>query len=106
MFERTQPGAVEYDAVKVETSGGESPFDAYLAEKERKQLDFKLSEARIILFDRERLRNTALTELRASQEIEDKVYCLKVLDCCRVSHIALEIGYSESQIYRILSKFA
>ena len=54
--------------------------------------------------DREHLLKIKLEELRASNNVEDKIYLLRFIDRVRVFRIAKMIGYSESQVYRILEK--
>ena len=101
LFSRTQPKAVQFDGVQ--GAGREqSPFDEYLAKKETKQLDERLEEALDLLNCREDLLQRKEQELRCSRDIYDKIYRRRYLDKWRVGRIAMDIGYSESQVYRLL----
>lgn len=101
LFSRTQPKAVQFDGVK--GAGGEhSPFDEYLAKKEAKQLDQRLAEALELLNCRKDLLRRKEQELRCSRDICDTIYRRRYLDKWRVGRIAMDIGYSESQVYRLL----
>lgn len=77
-------------------------FEVYLIKKEEQQIDEKLAEIKSILEDREQLLKLKEQELRASNDIKDKIYKYRKLDKMRAYKIARLVGYSERQIYRIL----
>ena len=101
LFARTQPKAVQFD--KEPSIGGDkgNPFDSYLVEKERKRIDERLTEAKLILNERKDLLKLKEQELKNSNDIYDKIYRLRYIVRWKVSKISRETGYSESQVYRI-----
>ena len=104
VFELTQPKSVPTDVDKVTSTKLGGPFDNYLAEKERRQLDERLIEARRLLETRERLLDKKLSELMGSVDPEDVIYRERYVLGFKISVIALHVSYSESQVYRILRK--
>lgn len=102
LFSRTQPQSTDFG--KEPTKGGvpSDKFYEYVKEKEEKQIDLRLTEARSILNDRERLTKLKLEELLESKNIYDKVYVCKYIEGLKNYQIAKKISYSEAQIYRIL----
>lgn len=104
LFAMTQPHTTDYGKVLVDGGTPKNSFDAYLIKKEEQQIDEKLAEIKSILEDREQLLKLKEQELRASNDIQDKIYRYRVLDKMRVYKISRLIGYSERQIYRILDE--
>lgn len=104
LFQKTQPQAITYDKEKVSGGVGSNPLEEYVERKEERKIDERLSEVKSLLEDREHLLKIKLEELRASNNVEDKIYLLRFIDRVRVFKIAKMIGYSESQVYRIIEK--
>lgn len=104
LFAKTQPKSVKFDQERVGGGIPESTFDSYLIEKERKKIDLRLAEAKTIMEEREELLQVKEQELRNSNEVIDKLYCLKVLDRLKMARIARIINYSESHIYRLMGE--
>lgn len=102
LFAQTQPKAVNMDKVRVMGGVPGNPFDTYITAKEERRIDERLSEARNILDGRENLLKQAETELRASKEIHDMIYRLRMIDHAQIRIICRETHYSRSQIFRIL----
>ena len=102
LFTRTQPNAIRYDTDKVSGGGGTNLFDEYLIAKEEKQIEQRLAECESLLIKRKKLLEAKEYELRVSKDTIDKIYTRRYLDKMRVNRIASMIGYSESQVYRIL----
>lgn len=104
LFTKTQPNAIRVD--KMHVSGGklENGFDKYMVECEKRQIDQRLNEAISILRARGELLSLKEQELRKSKELDDIIFVMKILDQAKVSTIAMALGYSESQVYRILEK--
>lgn len=102
LFSMTQPHTTDYSKVMVDGGTPKNSFDTYLIKKEEQQIDEKLAEIKSILEDREQLLKLKEQELRASNEIKDKIYRYREIDKMRVYKIARMIGYSERQIYRIM----
>lgn len=102
LFSRTQPQSTDFS--KEPTKGGvpSDKFYEYVKEKEEKQIDLRLAEARSILNDRERLTELKLKELLNSKNIYDKAYICKYIDGLKNYQTANKLNYSEVQIYRIL----
>ena len=104
LFARTQPQATVYDKEKVNGGSPSNAFDEYLIEKEKKNIDDRLKEARSILEDRERLLKLKEEELRRSGDWHDKAYVYKYIDGLKVRDIKYRMPYCRSQIYEILNK--
>ena len=98
----TQPSAVKFDKEPVGGGITENIFERYLILKEEKKIDQRLEEIKSILDDRERLLKLKEQELRASTDVQDKIYMYRYIDKLKVYKIAKMVGYSEPQIYRIL----
>lgn len=104
IFTKTQPNAIRYDQDKIQVSPDANMMDNYVIEMERKRINEKLAELRLLLMDRESLLRLKEAELRHSKDIYDRIYVLKYLEGKRVEKIAKEVGYSDSQVYRKLEK--
>ena len=104
LFALTQPQAVRFDKESCTSSAGSSPFDCYLIEKERKRIDERLDEAGTLMLNRKELLKLKEQELINSREVHDKIYRLRYILRWNVPKISREIGYSESQVYRILGR--
>lgn len=102
LFALTQPQAVQF--YKEPCAGGDkgSPFDSYLIEKERRRIDERLEEAKILLGERKELLMQKGQELRKSIDCHDKIYRMKFIEGCSVIKIATVLGYDNSSVYRIL----
>lgn len=102
LFLKTQPKSTKYDKERVSGGVSSNTFDDYLIEKERKQIDHRLEEVKSILDDRERLLKLKEEELKASTNIQDKIYKYRYIDKMKVHKICRLVGYSEAQVYRVL----
>lgn len=102
LFETTQPKGQQPDAVRVQTSPTNDALDRYLAEKERRNIDSRIKEARAIAENRKALLDNALEALTRSAEPMDRVYFLRFCRGFSVERIAQEVHYSESHIYRLI----
>ena len=106
LFEITQPTGINTEQEKVSGGDAKNAFDAYLVLKEQHCIDERLEEVKGLLAERADLLRRKEEELRASKRIEDRIYCKRFLNGERVSWIAVDVGYSESQVYRILAKIS
>ena len=104
LFQRTQPKTTRLDQDRV--SGGESgnKFDEYVIAKDKKKIDKRITEIKRLLANRKHLLEVKESELRASKEAVDVIYCMRVLDRMKINVIASKISYSEAQIYRYISR--
>lgn len=102
LFLKTQPKATKFDKERVTGGVSTNTFDEYLIEKEKKQIDERLEEVKIILEDRKKLLELKREELKASNNIQDKIYYYRYIDKMRVEKIGRLVGYGEAQVYRIL----
>ena len=103
LFDTTQPTS---PGMGEKVSGG-SPrnrFDSYLIQKEEENLDELLDEARDILEDRVILLESKLEELKASNNLYDKIYYLRYIENYKINRISMTVVYSEAQTYRILNR--
>lgn len=104
LFQKTQLRSIEYDKEKVDGGIVNNTFDTYLIEKEKKQIDERIQEAKILLTERQLQLWHKEVELRESKELSDKIYVLKYLNNKKNWEIADIVGYSKPQIYRLLEK--
>lgn len=104
LFQKTQAKAISYNKDKV--SGGvlSNSLENYITQKEELKIDEQLEEMKSILDDRENLLKAKEKELRESNYLHDKIYCMRYLDCISPYKIAEILNYSKSEIYRILEK--
>ena len=102
LFQRTQPGAIEYD--KEHVSGGTvlNPFDEYVVIKDRLRLDERIAEMKSILEDRKTIKDMKESELRSSKDWHDRIYAYWYLDKMSLTKIERFVPYSRVQIWRIL----
>ena len=103
LFAMTQPNSVRVDKERVSGGKQENVFEAYLIEKERRCIDQRLLEAKSLLEERKYLLKLKEQELRSSKESFDRIYRYRYIDKLQGWKIAKMIGYSKSQVYRILS---
>ena len=103
-FTLTQPNAIRYDKVAVGGGEHDNLFDEYLSKCEEHKIDKRLSEAIKIVQARAELLALKERQLRDSRDINDVIYTMKYLDNAKPKTIAMALGYSESQVYRILVK--
>ena len=106
LFLKTQPKAT--DCSKIRTSEGTPPysFDDYLIEKELKNLDNNINEAKNIVNARKEILDLKEIELRKSKEWLDIVYVYYYLDKYSLRKISKRIPLSTTEIYRKKEKIA
>lgn len=103
LFNITQLNAICYSE-KIDNNSKSSLFDYYLSQKEKKQIDERLAEAKKILEERFYLLKIKENELRKSKNLFDLIYIYKFVDGLRIDVIAKKLNYSKSQIYRKIEK--
>ena len=101
LFIMTQPKSMRYDQDRVQTTPS-NVLETYITKKEEKRIDSKLRKAKCILKKRESLLEDKKRELILSREIPDLIYRYRYIENIKCSHIAEMLGYSQSQIYRII----
>ena len=104
LFVRTQPNAIRYDKLNVKSSPNSNVMEDYVIEKEKKQLDRRIAEMKVLLDDRRNLMLLKEAELRKSKDMYDRIYTMRYLEDMSVERIAKKVNYSVSQVYRILTK--
>ncbi len=102
LFALTQPKAVRFDKEPCVGGNKGSPFDSYLIEKERRRIDERLEEAKILLSERKELLMQKGQDLKKSTDCHDRIYRMKYIEGLRVIKIASVLGYDKSSVYRIL----
>ena len=95
------PRAIRYDADRVQTSVMDVMSDklAQIAD-----LSEMIAAAKEIMEYRHEILKMKQQELRASRIVEDRIYVYYFLDGMGVRRIAGRVGYSRSQVFRILKK--
>ena len=104
LFAKTQPKATQITGEKTEGGKHENLFDAYLIQKEKKNIDQRLEEVRSILEDREKLVKLKEQELRISTNPYDKIYRCRYIDRLTIEKTARISNYSRSQVFNILKE--
>ncbi len=104
LFVRTQPNAIRYDKLNVKSSPNSNVLEDYVIENEKRQLDRRIAEMKVLLDDRRNLMLLKEAELRKSKDMYDKIYTMRYLEDMSVERIAKKVNYSVSQVYRILTK--
>lgn len=102
LFAKTQPKATDYSKEVVSGGSPSNTFDEYVIQKEKKQIDERLEEAKSILKDRENLIRLKENELYSSPDWHDKIFIYKYLHNMSVDEIKYRMPYCRSQIYEIL----
>lgn len=102
MFVKTQPKATQYDKEVVSGGVPGNSFDNYLIEKDKKQIDERLNEAKSILEDRERLLKGKEAELKESKNWFDIIYVYAFIYRLSVRKIEKRVPFSKSEIARKL----
>lgn len=104
LFAKTQPKSTKFDKINVDGGNISNSFDDYLIIKEKKQIDKRLNEIKIISEDRKKLLDAKEDELRKSKEWIDKIYVYKYIENLQVRKIIHLVPYKEAQVYRKLEE--
>lgn len=104
LFAATQPQATVYDKEKVNGGSPSNVFDEYLIQKEKKNIEARLTEARSILNERKRLLTDKQEELLQSKNDYDILYRYKYIDNLRVRVICRKMPYCRASIYNMLNE--
>ena len=100
LFAKTQPKAIQYDKEAVKGGKKGNAFESYMIKKEEKKIDERLSECKELFFARAELLQMKEKELRASKQLYDRIYCMRILDRYSAEKIAAKTNYSNMHIYR------
>lgn len=103
LFNITQPKGIDTTKEKIKSSVKESPYDVYLIEKEKRDLDDRIEEALKLIDKRKNLLENVKFKLLESDELIDEVYVCRYMKRMKVRQISQKINYSEPQTYRMLS---
>lgn len=104
LFERTQPKSVDYKKERVKSQPTINSNDSYVIALERRRINERAKECKDMLNDAKSDLKAKESELRASNNRYDRVYCKIYLDCCKVGAISKELNYSRSQVNRMLKE--
>ena len=104
IFLKTQTQGIRYDLEKITGGAYTNIFESYVIDLEKKKIDERLQEAKSLLEERKMLLDLKERELRNSKELYDKIYRMRYIDNLSPYNIGERIGYSTSQVYRILDK--
>lgn len=102
LFQRTQPQAIQIKEDKIMGSGSGNPLEDYAIRSQ--QLDERIKKAAKLVWQRRNLLKRAESDLRASKGTWDRIFVYHYLENRKISWIAMRMGYSERQVYRILQK--
>lgn len=100
LFAKTQLKGVRYDGVRVQSS--KASYNDTLAALADIDLDIKRQQEAVLSC--KMLLDGRLQQLTASRETDDMIYKLHFIDGMGVRRIASRVGYSRSQVYRIIRK--
>lgn len=98
---QVMPSGIRYDKDKVQTSTTDW-ISAVLAKLV--DVNTELEAAKEVMTDRRYLLEIKKKDLEESTLVEDQIYVMYYLRGMKVHRIARKIGYSKSQIFRILEK--
>lgn len=104
LFATTQPKAVDFNKERVSGGNQSNVFENYVIEKERKNIDERLEEVKVILDERKTLLKLKEQDLRSSKDWQDVIYVYHYLDKLSITQISYRIPYSRQQVWRILKK--
>jgi len=104
LFTAALPGAIRYDKDRVQSSITSTPLESYVIALDEKEIDTKLADLRRLLSDQERLVRLKERELKASNDLDDKIYVSKVIYHYSSSYTSKRIYMSKSQINRRFDK--
>lgn len=104
LFAKTQPQSTDFE--KEPTKGGVpgDRFYEYVKEKQNKQIEERLAEAKSIVNDRKELLLSKEEELRRSKNEYDIIYKYYFLEYLTIRQIEKRIYISKSEIDRKLQK--
>ena len=80
LFAKTQPKSTKYNKINIDGGNPSNLFDNYLIIKEKKQIDKRLNEIKVISEDRKKILDIKEKELRKSREWIDKIYIYKYIE--------------------------
>lgn len=103
LFIKTQPQGIDYKKDLVNHSVGSNMYDMYLIALERSKIDERLKECNIITNERKSLLDLLEGKLKASNNINDKIYRMFYLDGLSLTSISARINYSRAQVWRLLN---
>ena len=104
LFAKTQPKSINLNKISVDGGKTSNVIDSYLIMKEKKQIDKRLKEIKILLNERKSLLEKKEIELRNSKEWIDKIYVYKYLNKSKVKEIINIMPYEAAQVYRLLNE--
>lgn len=102
LFAKTQPKATNYNKEIVTGGTPVNSFENYVIEKEEKQIDKRLTEARSILKDRNLLLKSKEEELMISKDWYDIIYKYHFIEYLSTRKIEKRVPFSKSEIDRKL----
>ena len=105
IFSATQPQGIKYDGIKVQATA-RNLLEEYVERKERLKIDERAKELEELIISRRKLIQTLKEELYESNQTEDIVYRMRIIDQIPVDRIARKVHYSRETVYRILRKIA
>ncbi len=102
LFNRTQPGAADYNSDKVQGHSISSTFDNYVIKIEN--VEKQKAKLKMIIDDRYYVLKQIEKDLRESKDEYDRIYVLYFLDKYSYRKISKIVHYSKSQIGNIVDK--
>ena len=104
LFAKTQPQSTDFGKEPTNDGVLNDKFFEYVKEKQNKQIDERLAEAKSIVNDRKELLLSKEEELRKSKNEYDIIYKYYFIDCLSIRQIERRIPSSKSEIDRKLQK--
>lgn len=104
LFQITQPKSPTFSDLKVQNNEAKNKFDTYLELKEKLCIEKRLEEARRLLKARGDVLYCKEKELRSSALLDDRIYCMWVLDKKTIREISRSICYQKTRVYELIDK--
>lgn len=102
IFRITQPKSPVFSDVKVQNESVKDKFCEYIELNEAMQLDKRLSLIGDTIIECKNCIKKHENELRTSNDYEDKIYCLWVLDGKSVKEIMNIVCYQKTTVYEAI----
>lgn len=101
-FTRTLPKAIRYDLQRVNHSPYADMLEDYLMDIE--EIEEKIRSVRLILIERRENLDRIEEQLRASKNLQDRIFVGRFIDGKSVVKLSHELSYSPERIYQILKE--
>ncbi len=104
LFIKTLPSAVEIKEDKITSSKKSNPFEEYVIEKEKINLDNRIEESINILENREKIFNLKKDELLSSKDWNDVIYTYYYIKMFSIRKTSKYVPFSKSEVHNKITE--